>query len=318
MKENFFLTIVVAAYNVSDYIEQCIDSLKFEELKVEIIVINDFSHDITRSILNKYKNIKIINLDRNIGISQVRNMGIDIAQGQYITFIDGDDYIDSKNLENFLLYSSNEFKKNIDVFIGNYINFYEDRGEFIDNKVKYEVMGKIFKGEYIIEKFMLNSISGSVWKCIYNLDFIRRKSIKFMENVTIAEDVEWLLRTISLSDNVLFDTSKLYYIYRTRNNSVMNSGFSQRKYDDSLKVVISLITFTQSMKISKNCRKKIHIVALAVFLQALGKYKYIHNYDEIKFISKKIIINNTLYSVIILGLIYSTRMMLRLLALKYK
>ncbi|MDU4394350.1 MAG: glycosyltransferase [Acinetobacter ursingii] len=316
MSKKYFLTIIIAAYNIENYIDECLNSLGFKNISVEIIVINDFSNDLTKVILDKYSDIKIINLKKNIGISEVRNLGIKIAKGEYITFIDGDDYIKSEILEEFLL--NYKLKPNVDVLIGNYINFYENKNLYLANKVQNEIFGDFFVGEEVVEKYLLNTVSGSVWKGIYKLSFLQKASIRFMKDVTIAEDLEWLIRVLLLANKVVIDTSKTYYVYRTRENSVMNSNFSKKKYEDSLKVTLSLLDLEKNNKnLNSTCRQKMHIISLAVFLQAIGCYSAIQDYKNIKKISKMIYTGSVFYSSILFGLRLMPKIIIKLLRFKY-
>ena len=97
---NYKVSIIVPVYNVEKYLEECLDSLVNQTLKeIEIICINDFSPDNSLEILHRYKNnypdlMKIIDLKQNVGPGYARNHGLDMAQGEYIVFVDPDDYID--------------------------------------------------------------------------------------------------------------------------------------------------------------------------------------------------------------------------------
>ena len=94
------LSVIVPMYNSEKYIERCINSIINQEMKdIEIILINDGSVDKTKNIVgkyvNKHKNIKLINKEKNEGLSAARNTGIKNATGEYIVFIDSDDEINN-------------------------------------------------------------------------------------------------------------------------------------------------------------------------------------------------------------------------------
>ena len=97
------VSVVIPVYNVEDYLRDCLDSIVNQTLKdIEIICINDGSTDNSLEILEHYKSkderIKVISQE-NGGISAARNKGIDLASGDYISFIDSDDYIDNNFYE---------------------------------------------------------------------------------------------------------------------------------------------------------------------------------------------------------------------------
>lgn len=97
------VTVVVPVYNVERYLKRCIESLKNQTLKeIEIVLINDGSKDKSGEICNeyasKYENIKVIH-QLNRGLSGARNTGIKVAQGEYIGFVDSDDYVEKDMFE---------------------------------------------------------------------------------------------------------------------------------------------------------------------------------------------------------------------------
>ena len=94
------VSVIVPVYNVESYLEECLESLVNQTLKdIEIICINDASTDNSLQILKEYKKkysklIQIIDLKKNVGLGYARNNGLDKAQGEYIAFVDSDDYVD--------------------------------------------------------------------------------------------------------------------------------------------------------------------------------------------------------------------------------
>ena len=102
------ISIVIPAFNSENYIAKCIDSIVNQTLKdIEIIIVNDASEDNTQKIIEHYASkdnrIKIINLETNSGQGFARNKGIELAQGQYIGFVDADDYVDVDYFESCLV-----------------------------------------------------------------------------------------------------------------------------------------------------------------------------------------------------------------------
>ena len=131
MEEKIKVSVIIPVYNVEDYIEKCLDSVVNQTLKeIEIIVVNDGAKDNSMKKIEKYfsdSRIKIIN-KQNGGLSSARNAGLKIAKGEYISFIDSDDFIEEKMLED--LYSENE---NADIVFSDNFNY-----NMLDSKVLKE------------------------------------------------------------------------------------------------------------------------------------------------------------------------------------
>lgn len=107
---DFKFSIIIAAYNSQEYIKKTIDSIVSQSIgfkdNVEIIIVNDGSYDNTVKIVNEYiekypNNIRLINNSTNLGVSASRNLGINESKGEFISFLDSDDYISNKTLIQF-------------------------------------------------------------------------------------------------------------------------------------------------------------------------------------------------------------------------
>ena len=109
--ENELISIIIPVYNCEEYLEICIKSVLNQTYdKFELILINDGSKDSSGEICKKYSNIdkRVIYINQNnIGVSRTRQKGINISKGEYLTFIDSDDYID----KNYLLNLYNNIKQ---------------------------------------------------------------------------------------------------------------------------------------------------------------------------------------------------------------
>ena len=110
MKEPFF-SIVITAYNTEKYIKQCICSVINQKLgKCEIIIVDDFSSDNTVKIAEEFSNrVKILKSHRNMGVWHSRNQALNVVKGEYVFFLDGDDWI----ADNALDLAYKELSKNI-------------------------------------------------------------------------------------------------------------------------------------------------------------------------------------------------------------
>jgi glycosyltransferase involved in cell wall biosynthesis len=145
---NVKVSIIVPVYNVEKYLRQCMDSIVDQSLKeIEIICVNDGSSDNSLQILEEYvqkdKRIKMIN-NRNVGAWAARNTGMEYATGEYIGFVDSDDFIDEKMYEN--LYINAKSNKSDIVMCPAYV--------FEDNNPELNYQKPIyFSLEYFDKKF---------------------------------------------------------------------------------------------------------------------------------------------------------------------
>lgn len=220
------LSVIVPVYNVEDYLSKCIDSLIVQTLKdIEIILVNDGSIDKSGDICDKYRlkdnRIKVIHKE-NGGLSDARNVGIDIARGKYISFIDSDDWIEPKMFE--ILYSL-AIKNEADIVQGDYIKVYDENvivNNISERITKYnseQILNELYGPNYI--KTVI------VWNKIYKRELFNE--IRFPKG-KLCED-EFTTYKILHNANLIIDTNIPMYYYRQREGSIMNSNFNIRRLD---------------------------------------------------------------------------------------
>lgn len=197
------ISVIVPAYNASNYIEKCMDSLINQTLEdIEIIIIDDGSTDDTYEKLNNYKDkVKIIK-QKNSGVANARNKGLSVATGEYIAYVDSDDWIEKNMFE--LLYNKAK-KYNYDVVECDfeYVNDFDTWDGVVD--IDCDITTIKDKKKYYINMFPV------IWNKIYKRDKI--KDIKFKSGVW-AEDVEYLYRLLPSVDSIGKVNKKLYYYYQ--------------------------------------------------------------------------------------------------------
>lgn len=206
------LSIIVPVYNSEDTLKKCIDSLLEQTLvEKEIILINDGSKDNSLSIIEdyskKYKNIVVLNQD-NSGQGMARNRGLKIARGEYITFVDSDDYISgAKSYEKLLNVCKS---KNLDLLIFNYcMQNSNDSKKVVDFETEI-----IYSRKQILEKFLLtNEVEGFSCNKIFKKNIIDENKIIFLENQKF-EDIPFVVDYIINSNRIAFDNNIIYhYVY---------------------------------------------------------------------------------------------------------
>ncbi len=231
-KASYKLSIIVPIYNSQDYLSAAIDSLINQTYKnIEIVCVNDGSNDGSLDILNKYKekDSRVVVVDKpNGGVSSARNEGIKASTGDYITFIDSDDYIDLDAYENCL----NRIKEsNADILaFGFKFEPSQKNGTNVSNKV-YD------KWECIENEFADNC---TVWDKIFSRSIIVDNNIWFDENVKYGED-DLFIKMVAPHANTIVGYDKPYYHYVYRETSAENSYKIEKKLVSSVNRVQAFI-----------------------------------------------------------------------------
>ena len=204
------VSVIVPVYNVEEYLERCLDSLVNQTLKdIEIIIVNDGSTDGSKEIiqkyLNKYKNIVYLEKE-NGGLSSARNYGIPYAKGEYIGFVDSDDYVEITMYEKMYNKAVEEKSDMVECdFIWEYPN------------KKIEDIGKIYSGkkEAIVEARVV------AWNKIIKKDIIEKTKITFPEGLRY-EDIEFFYKIVPYLDKISFVKETLVH-YIQRESSIANT-----------------------------------------------------------------------------------------------
>ncbi|ELX9624088.1 glycosyltransferase [Klebsiella variicola] len=222
------ISIVVPIYNTPEiYLEKCILAmLNQTKENIEIILVNDGSTNDALSVCYKYSEIdkRIIVIDQhNQGVSVARNSGIDIAQGEWIAFIDPDDWIDERYLES--LWKARN--KKTEIVIGNcYINEYkkEYKNDFLPFDKEIVISDKNILMSQLVSKtlggyFPKHMAVGVPWGKIFNRKFLNEHNIKFIPGMVRMQDNVFCLYALYFAKEIVF-TPERYYHYRKENDSV--------------------------------------------------------------------------------------------------
>ena len=210
------LSIIIPVYNGEKFIKRCLDSVLSNKCDKEIIVINDCSSDSSLNILKEYGNkIVLVDLKENHGVSYARNLGIKKSSGDFITFVDIDDYIDSNMYPLMLSYID---KYHSDVCVCNYNEIFEDKN--ITVKSKYNFSFKQLNGDMALKNFLIDNISPAIWDKIYSKELIR--NMRFDDGLSVGEDFLFCLNVFISCSKVAFVNNEFYH-YVQQNLSVMHT-----------------------------------------------------------------------------------------------
>lgn len=228
MKE--LISIIVPVYNVEQYLEKCVESIIKQTYKnIEIILVDDGSKDSSGKLCDELQKkdtrIKVVH-KANGGLSDARNAGMKIAQGQYIGFVDSDDYIAEDMFET--LYNLNK-KYNSEISIVSYYEIYNGKVIGVRKADKPEELTKI---EAIKELLIDTKIQSYAWNKLFKRELF--EGIEFPTNKNFEDIATTLLLFERANKVVLYEEPKYYYM--RRDNSIIGTR-NYKTYKDYLEVI---------------------------------------------------------------------------------
>lgn len=282
------LSIIIPVYNVEKYLNRCLDSIinQINDSNVEIIIVDDGSTDSSGIICNNYQsNNVLIKHKKNGGLSSARNYGLKFAKGEYVWFIDSDDFIENGSIKKIIKILS--YNK-CDVLVIN-SNTIDD-----NNIVKKERIYSIREGLYSNQEYMKKMFKNpkSILFCaqyhIVKLSLIKKNKLYFKENI-IHEDELWTPQVLINSNYIYYSNLLIYYHYM-RSDSIMHSSKKEQSGLCDLIVSTELYKIFDSYK--ERDLKYMRDRCTNIFLQSVWKVK---NFFNINIIKKSIPLKNSLY-----------------------
>lgn len=236
------LSIIVPVYNVEQYLRKCVESLLNQDVcNYEIILVDDGSTDNCPQICDEYalshKNIRVIHR-KNGGLSAARNSGIETAKGEYIMFVDSDDYIESNVLSGLMMQIDRD---NLDVLRFKYQNVNEKYEVFNPNKSN-PFRNDDYSDVVTDGVSFLNSRFGTA--CYAVMFIVRREILSgclFTEGIYF-EDTEWTPRMLAKADRAA-STDTVVYNYLVRKGSISRAVDTAKRHkvlDDKMHLIATL------------------------------------------------------------------------------
>lgn len=261
------VSVIVPVYNTEKYLKNCIDSLLKQNFDdYEIIVINDLSPGNAEEIIKSYNDKKIVYIKNktNKGIGYNRNLGIKKAKGEYVCFIDSDDYVKEDFISKMYNYSK---ENNLDLCVCDYVNVDEE-----GNKLKEFNLSDFCITNYEENNKILCEINLAPWNKLYKKDMFVKNKIEFSETLKY-EDLSFVALSIKNSKKIGKINEQLNY-YTIHNNSetttrdkrvfdifkqldIVRNEYKSGKYLDELTVSVLLnYTIQQRYQIDKDTQSK--------------------------------------------------------------
>ena len=210
------ISVIIPVYNVEKYLAECLTSVVNQTFKdIEIICVNDGSTDNSPKILEEFaqkdSRIKIINQE-NQGMSCARNAGLAVATGEYITFVDSDDYISTDLYADMQKYLPAEL-----ICFNAKIFPMSEKYRALQNYIQCK-----FDGEQPMEEKLILKTNVHVWNKVFKTSIIKENNIRFPKGLYF-EDFPFVCEYMLSINSVKFFGGKGYYFYRQQPNSLMNN-----------------------------------------------------------------------------------------------
>lgn len=221
------ISVIIPVYNSEKFVENCVERLNPNKYDIEIILVNDGSKDnsldICRRLEKKYENVRAFDKE-NGGVSSARNFGIEKANGEWIMFVDADDYLDTRFFDdNDSLIISEEKEL---IHFGCVTNHYSECDEKpveekrlmnIESLVEMKYADVDIKKSFI--ELFRNNVFDSVWGKLYRKDIIDKFSIRFIDGMKVREDSDFVLK-YAYNIKQICIINGYYYHYRVVGNEM--------------------------------------------------------------------------------------------------
>jgi len=253
------ISVVIPAYNASKYIGKMLLSLSKQTYRnFEVVLVDDGSTDDTLEVVKKSQclfdgSLKIV-AKKNGGVSQARNLGIQIATGEFIVFVDADDTVENNYLH--LLVSPLKENTGVDLSI---IGYYS---EFDNGKLKYKTTGQAMEMSYkvaIYNSFILFEYEGYPWNKMYRTSVIKKYNLRFNEQIAVCEDLLFFIEYTMHVKKVSYNPASMYH-YLLHEDSTINSRDIGNYFSES--ALTELQAYKLMEKIVPDDLKKIHEIML--------------------------------------------------------
>lgn len=234
------LSVIVPVYNTAQYLEKCIGSILSNTYQnIEIICINDGSTDESETILNKLANedsrIKVVHT-QNGGVSKARNLGLSIAQGELISFVDSDDWIEPDYYSSLLA----EYSADRQLWICDYYIDYENK------QVKREIYvesGEFSQQQALSMLYSQDYFKGFLWNKIFLNSLIKQKNLTFDESIGYCEDLLFVTKYMGSCEKVYYNINPFCHL-RIRSGSATQSA-NYRNTLSGVKAYQNIVSFLE-------------------------------------------------------------------------
>lgn len=234
------LSFIIPVYNTGKYIKKCINSIYYQKIAdYEIIIIDDGSKDDSLQILQEYKdktNIFIYS-QSNGGVSSARNKGLSVCKGEYIFFVDSDDFIEENSLPLITNILNSESPDLLRIYSNIVINGNKNKNRTINEH----------KQNNIKDIYSDNNFCPALWGYIFKTEIIKSNYISFNENLRYSEDSNFIFKYLNHIKDIRF-CNIIAYNYVIRNDSAIHQKFTQVWAESNLIALIDVLKYGNKNK----------------------------------------------------------------------
>jgi len=272
------LSIIIPVYNVAAYIRRCLNSVINQTYQdIEIICVDDGSNDGSEKTLDEYtmidSRINVIHI-ANSGAATARNIGLEVASGDYTGFVDADDYIDLCMYETLIKKALNS---NADIIQCDYDRVYDNAAK---NKIMYRSAYRMLNSQReILSAYFMQEIHSSACSKIFRSAIA--KGVRFEESISIGEDSLWVYECCKKSSLVCI-TDYLGYHYYYRNLSATNSRLCPAKFQPLYIIEKQADENRHDDQLYKICRYVRIKLSISMLLRINEEQVFLEKYADLK------------------------------------
>lgn len=278
------ISVVIPVYNTSSYLARCIDSIFEQDLKdVELIFIDDYSTDNSLEVLNQClkgrvsENLTIVKNPKNLGSGETRNKGISLAKGDYVIFVDSDDYVTS----DYFLVLKNAIESRPDIVVF-------DMTEIWSNKTVLKHVDLPDSPLESVELLLLNKMHNSLCNKMFKRSMFLKHGIRITKGLSMFEDKSICFKLFYYAKSQLYIDKSLYFYDRSRENS-LTKVFKESNIQASVIVAKVIDDFFKDKEVSDNIHNaiqanKVHVLGyIGLYCGRTARIKYAKELGKLSF-----------------------------------
>lgn len=287
------VSIVVPVYNVENYLKKCVDSLRKQTYtNLEIILVNDGSPDNSPAMCDAYSKedprIRVIHKE-NGGLSDARNVGIEASTGDYLMFLDSDDYVEKNLVEKAL---ETIMDNNTDLVIWGYYADYLNEEQALIKSIKFEGVNGTYTSEDFNEIEASNELIGLLgyaWNKLYKTELIKKNNTKFPKNISLVEDIIFNSKVLVNAKSINFIGDCLVH-YMQRPMLTLGNMFYENYFDLRLMAMSSVEDILLSWELDpleiKQITNLMGFNALKLTVKELNEFNDYNRNEKIAYLEK--------------------------------